>query len=63
MNKFGLASLCLLGALLPTRAAFATKSAELYTSAAYGYGRVETRMRFAAGDGVVSAFFLWKDGS
>ena len=63
MNKFGLASLCLLGALLPTRAAFATKSAELYTSTAYGYGRVETRMRMAGGDGVVSAFFLWKDGS
>ena len=63
MNKFGLASLCLLGALLPARAAFATKSAELYTSTAYGYGRVETRMRMAGGDGVVSSFFLWKDGS
>ena len=63
MNRFGLASLCLLGAFLPARASFATKSAELYTTAAYGYGRYETRIRFAAGDGVVSAFFLWKDGS
>jgi len=63
MNRFGLVALCLLGVSLPARAAFATKSAELYTSAAYAYGRVETRMRFAAGDGVVSAFFLWKDGS
>ncbi|HKO46328.1 MAG TPA: glycoside hydrolase family 16 protein [Polyangiaceae bacterium] len=63
MNRFGLAALCLLGIFLPARAAFATKSAELYTSAPYGYGRFETRVRFAAGDGVVSAFFLWKDGS
>jgi endo-1,3-1,4-beta-glycanase ExoK len=63
MNRFGLTSLCLLGALVIPRVASATKSAELYTGTAYGYGRYETRMRFAAGDGVVSAFFLWKDGS
>ena len=63
MDRFGLTSLCLLGAFLFPRVAFATKSAELYTSAAYGYGRFETRMRVTAGDGVVSAFFLWKDGS
>ena len=63
MNRFGLVALGLLGVFLPARAAFATKSGELYTSAAYGYGRYETRIRFAAGDGVVSAFFLWKDGS
>jgi hypothetical protein len=43
--------------------AAATSSAELYTTAAYGYGRVEARVRFAAGDGVVSSFFLWKSGS
>lgn len=43
--------------------AFATSSAELYTSTAYGYGRVEARIQYAAGDGVVSSFFLWKDGS
>lgn len=43
--------------------AFAVSSAELYTSEAYGYGRVEARLRYAAGDGVVSSFFLWKSGS
>lgn len=48
--------------VLPLRAQ-ATRSAELYTSAAYGYGRVETRLRFAGGDGVIGSFFLWKDGS
>ena len=66
MNRFALASLsslCLLGALLPARVASATKSAEFYTTKAYPYGRFEARMRVAAGDGVVSAFFLWKDGS
>jgi len=63
MNRFGLTSLCLLGAFLFPRVASATKSAELYTSSAYGYGRFEARMRVTAGDGVVSAFFLWKDGS
>ena len=38
-------------------------SAELYTTKAYTYGRFEARIQHAAGDGVVSAFFLWKDGS
>lgn len=41
----------------------AVDSAELYTQKSYGYGRFEARVRFAAGDGVVSSFFLWKDGS
>jgi len=41
----------------------AVGSAELYSSKAYGYGRIEARTRFATGDGVVSSFFLWKDGS
>jgi hypothetical protein len=49
--------------LLLPRMAVATTSAELYTSAADGYGRFEARLRFAGGDGVVSSFFLWKDGS
>jgi endo-1,3-1,4-beta-glycanase ExoK len=63
MTRILLPSLCfLLTALLPAVAS-ATKSAELYTAASYGYGRVEARIRFAAGDGVVSSFFLWKDGS
>jgi endo-1,3-1,4-beta-glycanase ExoK len=63
MHRLGLTSLCLVGALLVPRIASATKSAELYTVASHGYGRFETRVRFAAGDGVVSAYFLWKEGS
>lgn len=43
--------------------AFAVSSAELYTAEAYGYGRVEARVRYAPGDGVVSSFFYWKEGS
>ena len=41
----------------------AVGSAELYKSTPYGYGRFEARLRFAPGDGIVSSFFLWKDGS
>jgi hypothetical protein len=53
----------LLGVLLCAPRASATSSAELLTAESYGYGRVEARVRFAAGDGVVSSVFLWKDGS
>jgi MYXO-CTERM domain-containing protein len=53
----------LLVALLAPRAASAVQSAELYHSQAYFYGRFEARIQFAPGDGVVSSFFLWKDGS
>ncbi|MEO7034288.1 MAG: family 16 glycosylhydrolase [Polyangiaceae bacterium] len=56
-------SAAFIATLLLPRAARATTSAELYTSAAEGYGRFEARLRFASGDGVVSSFFLWKDGS
>jgi hypothetical protein len=41
----------------------AVSSAELIRSAPHRHGRFEARLRFAAGDGVVSSFFLWKDGS
>jgi len=41
----------------------ADASAELYNTQPYYYGRFEARIRFAAGDGVVSSFFLWKEGS
>jgi MYXO-CTERM domain-containing protein len=41
----------------------ATSSAELYQNASYAYGRFEARIRFAAGEGVISSFFLWKPGS
>jgi hypothetical protein len=43
--------------------AHATRSAELYTTNSYQYGRFEASIRFAPGSGVVGAFFLWKDGS
>lgn len=55
--------LIFLAATLVPQVASATLSAELYTAASYGYGRVAARLRFAAGDGVVGALFLWKDGS
>ena len=63
MTELRLPSLCLLATLLVPGIANATKSAELYTGSSYGFGRFEARIRFAAGDGVVSSFFLWKDGS
>lgn len=43
--------------------AFAVQSAELYRTDAYFYGRFEARVQFAPGEGVVSSFFLWKDGN
>ena len=49
-----------LSAAAPARA---VSSAELYQNASYAYGRFEARIRFAAGDGVISSFFLWKPGS
>src|SRR5688572_27148092 len=63
MMRLALSSVCFLGISLFSTAAFAVKSAEFYTSTSYRYGRVEARLRFAAGDGVVSSFFLWKVGS
>jgi endo-1,3-1,4-beta-glycanase ExoK len=58
----------LLGVLVLTIAAapgtaWAVASAELYRTQPFGYGRFEARLRFAPGDGVVSSFFLWKNGS
>ncbi len=49
--------------ILAPRAASAVQSAELYRTDAYFYGRFEARIQFAPGEGVVSSFFLWKDGS
>src|SRR5688572_21696157 len=63
MPSIRLPALCLATVLLLPNVASATKSAELYTAASHGYGRFEARIRFAAGDGIVSSFFLWKDGS
>jgi endo-1,3-1,4-beta-glycanase ExoK len=57
-------SFSLVGLLLTVAAkAGAVASAELYQNQTYTYGRFEARLRFAAGDGVVSSFFLWKPGS
>lgn len=50
-------------ALALTTPAAAVSSAELYQNQTYTYGRFEARVRFAAGDGVISSFFLWKPGS
>lgn len=49
--------------LVAPSTAHATSSAELYRPDAYRYGRFEARIRYAAGNGVISSFFLWKDGS
>ncbi len=57
--SLGLAALSLTAA----GEAGAVASAELYQNQTYTYGRFEARLRFAAGDGVVSSFFLWKPGS
>ena len=56
-------SLVLLASIAAAVPAKAVDSAELYTQKSYRYGRFEARVRFAAGDGVVGSFFLWKDGS
>jgi endo-1,3-1,4-beta-glycanase ExoK len=52
-----------LGVVCMTSAAHAVASAEMYTSKSYLYGRITARIQFAAGDGVIGAFFQWKDGS
>jgi hypothetical protein len=63
MNRVGLASVFFLAATSIPSLAHAVASAEVYTAASYGYGRFEARVQFAAGDGVISSFFLWKEGS
>jgi endo-1,3-1,4-beta-glycanase ExoK len=56
-----LTPLCLLTTIPAT--ALGMASAELYGTKAYKYGRFEARIEHAPGDGVVSSFFLWKEGS
>jgi hypothetical protein len=63
LSKPRLTFAALLITALAPRAASAVQSAELYTTKAYFYGRFEARIRFAPGEGVVSSFFLWRDGS
>ena len=50
-------------ATLAPATALAVASAELYRTQPDGFGRFEARIRYAPGGGVVSSFFLWKDGS
>jgi MYXO-CTERM domain-containing protein len=54
---------CFLVGVLVGVPALAVSGAELVRNEPFRYGRFEARMQFAAGDGVVSTFFLWKDGS
>src|SRR6188768_2156939 len=62
--KYRCLSLSLASVLLTVAAeAGAVASAELYQNQTYTYGRFEARIRFAASDGVISSFFLWKPGS
>jgi endo-1,3-1,4-beta-glycanase ExoK len=63
MRSIGAAAFCVVAAFVIPRTAEAVASAELYRTQAYFYGRFEARIRYAAGDGVVSSFFLWKEGS
>jgi hypothetical protein len=63
MIRRNLVSIVLLGATLAPSQVMATASAELYRTQAYFYGRFEARVQYAPGEGVVSSFFLWKDGS
>lgn len=62
-RRSGALLFALASTLLFASNAQAVSSAELYTQAGYQYGRFEARVQFAQGDGVVGAFFLWKDGS
>lgn len=58
-----LVTLCAAAPALYASPASAVSSAELYTTKQYTYGRFEARIQFAYGDGIVSSFFMWKDGS
>jgi len=57
---FALTSTLILSLAAP---AGAVTSAELYRPSGHTFGKFEARVRFAAGEGVISSFFLWKEGS
>jgi beta-glucanase (GH16 family) len=63
VSRLGLALAALLVAGLAPSAALAVQGAELYRTSSHRYGRFESRVRYAIGEGVVSSFFLWKEGS
>jgi MYXO-CTERM domain-containing protein len=60
-SRLSLAGLA--ASLLVSPAAVAVSGAELIRGEHFRYGRFAARIQFAPGDGVVSTFFLWKDGS
>ncbi len=62
-HRLILPPLALLATTFIPSIALADASAELYSTQPYLYGRFEARIRYAPGDGVVSSFFLWKEGS
>ncbi|PPK84572.1 hypothetical protein CLV84_3734 [Neolewinella xylanilytica] len=41
----------------------ACRAAEVFTTLSVPYGRIEFRMRAAAGSGVIPNFFTWKEGA
>jgi endo-1,3-1,4-beta-glycanase ExoK len=61
-TRSALLALIVATVLVPA-SALAMASAELYSTKSYFYGRFDARIQFAQGDGVVSAYFLWKEGS
>jgi hypothetical protein len=62
-SRGSIAAAAMLLSTLTSGSASAVQSAELYRTDAYFYGRFEARLQFAPGEGVVSSYFLWKDGS
>ncbi len=62
-SRGSIAAAVMLASTLASASASAVQSAELYRTDAFFYGRFEARLQFAPGEGVVSSFFLWKDGS
>ena len=63
MIRHGSFAAALIAATLTPSTALAVASAELYRTQATFYGRYDARIRYAAADGVISSFFLWKVGS
>ncbi len=63
MKRRLLVPVLLLASTITPNQAMAVRSAELYRTQGYFYGRFEARVQYAPGSGVVSSFFLWKDGS
>jgi beta-glucanase (GH16 family) len=62
ISKSALSALVVATVLVPV-SAMGMASAELYSTTSYLYGRFDARIQFPPGDGVVGAFFLWKEGS